>query len=316
MRKKIFAIALLSLLTIVSFTAIMSARGAGQEGDWITSYKVQDAVTGQLLIEANAETGKYSELSPVLSGENITVTFTVNVFASGSGNLKLSTAMLHSAIESDRYWDLTTKDYDLGPDFNPNAATTEFNWVTGNFTMKCYGTTPTLSAPMALALVQIASTGGTVLDAIKPTVVTAAVDEFQNLYDSKENKLQSLKDSGVAAGYIQIYEDVLTQANSLVNAGYVSEAIALLNSLPTSGEPMGSATEMFLLPIIGIAAAGAVIFAFMFMRARGRNSYTQMVIEDQIKDLEGLTLRASKIDRRLSASLESVKDRLKSLVGM
>jgi hypothetical protein len=41
-----------------------------------------------------------------------------------------------------------------------------------------------------------------------------------------------------------------------------------------------------------------------------------MVLEDQIRDLEGLTLRASRVDRTISTSLESVKDRLKSVVGM
>ena len=44
-------------------------------------------------------------------------------------------------------------------------------------------------------------------------------------------------------------------------------------------------------------------------------NYDKLVIEDQIKDLEGLTLRASKIDKNISVSLESVKERLKSLVG-
>jgi hypothetical protein len=44
--------------------------------------------------------------------------------------------------------------------------------------------------------------------------------------------------------------------------------------------------------------------------------YVLLVIEDQIKDLEGLTLRASKVDRSISSSLESVKDRLKSITGM
>jgi hypothetical protein len=52
------------------------------------------------------------------------------------------------------------------------------------------------------------------------------------------------------------------------------------------------------------------------LRARGKNSYVQLVIEDQIKDLEGLTLRASRVDRTISSSLEGIKDRLKSLVGM
>ena len=68
--------------------------------------------------------------------------------------------------------------------------------------------------------------------------------------------------------------------------------------------------------LVGVLAAVAVIFVVLFLRVRGKVSYFQLVVEDQIKDLEGLTLRASKIDRTMSSSLESVKDRLKRLVGM
>ena len=74
--------------------------------------------------------------------------------------------------------------------------------------------------------------------------------------------------------------------------------------------------ESLFLPIVGVVAAVAVIFAVLFLRVRGKVSYFQLVVEDQIKDLEGLTLRAAKIDRAMSSSLESVKDRLKRLVGM
>jgi hypothetical protein len=73
---------------------------------------------------------------------------------------------------------------------------------------------------------------------------------------------------------------------------------------------------MFFLPAIGILAAAAVAFVFLFMRARGKIKYVAMVLEDQIKDLEGLTLRASKIDRTISSSLTTIEDRLKRLVGM
>ena len=84
---------------------------------------------------------------------------------------------------------------------------------------------------------------GDILDTIKLIVLTAGADEFQNLYDQKEAKLQSLIDSGVAAGYTQMYSNVLNQSKALVNKGYVNEAIALLNAIPASGEPMGSALK-------------------------------------------------------------------------
>jgi hypothetical protein len=194
----------------------------------------------------------------------------------------------------------------------------EFGWEKGTFEMICYGQATRVTKATNVTLVQLSSAGTTtdILDAIQVTVLTAGADEYQNLYNQKEDKLQDLINSGVAAGYINMYSNMLNQSKALVNKGYVNEAIALLNAIPSSGEPMGSTLEMIMIPAIGITAAAAVVFAFMFLRARGKNSYVQLVIEDQIKDLEGLTLRASRVDRTISSNLEGIKDRLKSLVGM
>ena len=51
-------------------------------------------------------------IAPVISGEELKVTFTVNVFTSGSGNLKLSTNMQKPTEVI--YWELVPGDYDLG----------------------------------------------------------------------------------------------------------------------------------------------------------------------------------------------------------
>ena len=98
--------------------------------------------------------------------------------------------------------------------------------------------------------------------------------------------------------------------------GFTAGAISLLNGLSSANAPPSSTTQALFLPLTVVVAVIAAVFAFMFMRIRGKVSYFQLVVEDQIKDLEGLTLRASKIDRTMSSNLESVKDRLKRLVGM
>lgn len=301
---------------IVSFSSVMSVHGVG-EGDWITAYTVEDSQTGQKLIEADfAISDEPTILAPVISGEPLKVTFTVDVFTSGSGNLKLATYMQKPSTGT--YWELIPGDYDLGTGYTPNAASMEFSWEKGTFEMICYGQATKVTRATNVTLVQLSSAGATtdILDAIQVTVLTTGADEFQNIYDQKEDKLQDLIDSGVATGYIDLYSNMLNQSTALVGKGYVNEAIALLNAIPSSGAPMGSALETIMIPAIGITAVAAVVFAFMFLRARGKSSYVQLVIEDQIKDLEGLTLRASRIDRTISSSLEGIKDRLKSLVGM
>jgi len=303
------------LLATMSMICVPVTFAIG-EGEWITAYTVTDTQTGQKLIEADFATSDEPTIfSPIISGEELTVTFTVNVFTSGAGNLKLATYMQKPA--SGTYWELIPGDYDLGAGYAPNSASFSFGWEKGTFEMICFGRASNVIKATNVTLVQLSAEGTSdVLDAIKVTVLTAGAGDFQNLYDQKEAKLESMIDSGVAAGYTEIYSNMLNQSKALVNKGYVNEAIALLNALPNSGEPIGSAMEMILYPLIAVAGVAAAVFAVMFMRARGRNSYFKLVVEDQIKDLEGLTLRASKIDRTMSSSLDSVKDRLKRLVGM
>ncbi|HII85294.1 TPA: hypothetical protein HA273_01655, partial [Candidatus Bathyarchaeota archaeon] len=297
----------LILVISATLTAIcVSPTLAVGEGDWITAYKVEDTQTGQKLIEADfAVSDEPTIYTPIISGQELTVTFTVNVFTSGAGNLKLSTYMQKPT--GGQYWQLVPGDYDLGAGYTPNLASMEFGWAKGTFDMICYGKASNVIKATNITLVQLSAAGSAdVLDNIKVVVLTAGADEYQNLYDQKEDKLQSLIDAGVASGYTDLFENMLAQSKALVSKGYVNEAIALLNAIPNSGEPMGSAMEIILYPLIAVAGVAAALFAVMFMRARGRNSYFRLVIEDQVKDLEGLTLRASRIDRSLSSSLDSV----------
>ena len=315
MRTKSFAIiTCLFLLLTVMIVSVAPTYAVG-EGEWITKYTVKDSKTDQVLMEVDFETGTNNTYSPILAGAELTVTFTVNVVVTG-GNLRLSTSMLHSQVH-DTFWSLITLNYTFS-NYNPNSAAIEFNAVKGTFEMICYGKIPTTAVsnkPVQFTLVQLSSSGGDVLDQITPNVVNAKVDEYQNLLATKEGKLQSLKDSGVATGYVELFGNVIDQAKALAAQGYVDNAIALLNGLNVSNEPASSFMESLFLPIIGVIAVVAVALGFMFMRARGKMNYFSSVIEDQIKDLEGLTIRASKIDRTISSSLETIKDRLMRLVG-
>jgi hypothetical protein len=139
---------------------------------------------------------------------------------------------------------------------------------------------------------------------------------FQSLLNGKEAELERLKADGVSSGYTDMYQSVLTIAQAVAEAGDTENAIALLQGLDGSNAPAGSFMQTAFYPIVGVTAAIAVIFLVLFLRTRSKVSYFQLVVEDQVKDLEGLTLRAAKIDRAMSANLDSVKDRLKRLVGM
>ncbi len=315
LKAKLLTICLFLLLTSVSFSAIMSAQ-AVEGGEWIRNYKIQDTKTGQLLREVNFDSGTNTTYSPILAGEELTVTFTINLI-SGTGKLRLTTSMTRSSLKT-VYWDLVTLNYSLG-NWNPTSQLIEFNWEAGTLTMICYGKIPDTAVsnkPVPFVLVQLSSPGGEALDKIAPYIVNAEVDVYQTLLQQKEDKLQSLKDSGVAPAFIELYSNVIDQAKAEATQGYVDNAVAILHSLDVSNEPVSSTMETLFLPIVVALAVIAGIMGFVFFRARGKIKYVAMVLEDQIKDLEGLTLRASKIDRTISSSIDSVKERLKSLVGM
>jgi hypothetical protein len=317
MKTKVLAISLIVLLTFVSFGTIITTKGAPGEGDWITNYSVEDPTTGQLMVEVNFDTGENQTLSSIFAGSELAITFTVDIPSTSPNTvLNLKTSMLHSQIE-DVYWKLVSQDYDLIA-YNPNSQDVSFYQTKGKLVLTLYGRVPVTAVrdiPVQYLVVTLYSSGEA-LDNIKVRVVTAAMDEFDTIYKQKAEKLQSLKDNGVAPGYIEIYENVLNESRVQAEQGNVESAIGMLNALSVSNEPASSAIEGLFLPLIGVLVAVSVVLGFMFIRGRGKMQYVLLVLEDQIRDLEGLTLRASRVDRTISTSLESVKDRLKSIVGM
>jgi hypothetical protein len=294
----------------------MSTQGVG-EGEWITNYKVEDP-NGQLMLEVNFETGESRTVKSIFPGAELAVTFTVNVAVTSPETiLNLRTNMPKSLVK-DVYWKLVSQDYEM-VDYNPNEARVQFYQTKGKLVITLYGRIPEKAIedkPVDYLVVTLYGPAGETLDNIKVRVLSAEMDEYQTILLQKEEKLQSLKDSGVVAGYIELYENVLDESKAQAELGNVDSAISLLNTLSVSNEPAPSYVEGLFLPAVGILIAVSAVLGFMFIRGRGKMQYVLLVIEDQIRDLEGLTLRASKVDRTISTSLESVKDRLKSIVGM
>jgi hypothetical protein len=300
-------------------------KGIGT-GEWIADYRVEDLETGQLILESAFETGEIIQYGPLFAGSELLVTITVDVALTATyANLRLATNLAPSTIE-DRYWQLQTQDYQF-VDYNPAEQYVEFKQVRGTFTILCYGRIPlgitqekigtfVLHKPEEFVLIKLTSPSGELLDRIKSDVLDAELDEYQNLLEKRQDKLQTLKETGVAPGYIEIYEGVLEQAESQAELGFVDEAITILDLLAVSQEPVSSSVEIFFLPVVAGLAVAVVAVGLLYIRARGKRNYVLSVIEDQIRDLEGVTLRASKLDRTISSRLESIKERLKKLIWM
>ena len=318
MRTKVLAVCLLLVLIFVSVGFVATTKADVGEGDWFVSYTIEDPNTGELLVDVDFEADEERILGSIFGGSELEITFTVDVGVTSPNTLlKLKTAMAHSNLE-DTYWELVSKEYELTA-YNPNSQDVQFYQAQGELTMKLYGRVPqNIAQDIAVdyRVVTLYGPAGETLDLIEVRVVTAETSEYETLFLEKEDELRSLKESGVDPGYLELYENILNESKVQADEGYVEAAIGMLNTLDVDDVPAYSTVEGLFLPVVGALVAIVVVFGIMFLRGRGRIQYVMMVLEDQIRDLEGLTLRASRVDRTISTSLESVKDRLKSVVGM
>jgi hypothetical protein len=326
MKTKVLAISVLVLLASAVMISISTTSAAVGGGQWITKYRIEDASTGNLILAQDLSTGAVSGSGQISDGEQLSVTVTIDIATSNpSSSLTLSTGMQHSP-SLDHFWVHEAGDgYTLGGSYNPNAASFSFSQEAGTLTISCYGealgavsTTVdgiTLHKAVPVSLVALRDPSGTLLDEVNRNITDSAINEYNTKLKEKQSALAGYATSGVDPGYVDIYRNVVAQSQVVAAQGLTDNAVAMLDSLDVA-PPAGAVLQILFIPLIAVFGVVAVLFAFLFMRNRGKVSYFRLVIEDQIKDLEGLTLRASKIDRTISSNLASVEDRLKRLVGM
>ena len=325
---KILTLSIIFLLTLtavyVSAASMAPVKAAPGDGQWITNYTIKDGNTGSFIYSNDLTNGRTDGNLLITNNQELEVTVTIDVATNNpSSSLTLSTDMQHSS-NKDVYWEHSTSDgYDLGS-YNPNSGSFSFAQNQGTLTITCFGVavgeTETdlgndiiLHKAVPISLISLTDPGGAVLDEIRPDITDASINDFNTKLKTAEKNLAS---SGSDPAYASLARNVIDSAKEAADAGLTDTAVQMLNSINNSNAASSQIMSVLFIPLVAIFAALMALFAFMFFRNRGKVSYYQMVVEDQIKDLEGLTLRAQKIDRTMAASLDSVKDRLKRLVGM
>jgi hypothetical protein len=320
-------IAILIVSFVIFITALSIAPVLGSTGGGITQYTITNTGTQQIYKQVNFQTGLNNSVTSILAGDELDVTFTINANLATGADLKVSTSLAHS-VQKQVYWELhgTYAGLDSST-FNPNQNFINFKQTSGSLQLTCYGMEPAsftqttvggivLHTKMNPTIITLTGSGGQVLDQITVEIIDSKIAQFQSAYTSANNKLSAL--GNVDPAYINLYKTVLAGAQGAANQGFVDNAIATVTSLNTGGVPQTIETPilatLFIPVVVGLAVV-AVIAVFLFMRTRGKSSYYSLIIEDQIKDLEGLTMRAARVDRSLASNLEGIKERLQQLVG-
>jgi preprotein translocase subunit SecG len=309
---------LVSLLVISFFalTLVLSATPAkAEQGEWITNYTIKYLDT-----QATIKTGINGVVTgtDLLQGSKVQVDMTITVpITVPDSTITLSTN-LQKAAGKDVYWALITADYPV-QNYNPNTQTVTFSQAKGSLVITCYGTIPSglttstsstgtgqeIHLPNAFTLITLTGPNSQQLDQIKPWVIDEKIQQYYGLNSQANNTYSQLQIDGAAPAYLQLYNNVMQGAASQ----------QLVVNEPPPVEATASMMDTLFIPVAGALAAVAVIGIVLFFRAKGKAGYVSQVVEDQIRDLEGLTLRASKVDRSLSAGLETIEERLKRAVG-
>jgi hypothetical protein len=318
-------------LMVVSFclliTALSIAPVWGSKGGGIQQYIITNTGTNQMYTSVNFQTGLNTNGSAILAGDELSITFTISANLATGADLKVSTDLSHSSLKQ-VYWELKGSYAGIDQNtFNPNQNFVNFKQQSGALQLVCYGAVPqtitqttiggtVLHNKASPTIIKLTGPNGEVLDQIVVDVIDSKILSYQSVYSNAETKFNSLGD--VDPAYKSLYQSVLSGARLAAAQGFVDNAISTLQSLTSGLAPQSIGTPILatlFIPVVAVMAVIAVVAVFLFMKNRGKSSYYSLVIEDQIKDLEGLTMRAARIDRTLASNLEGVKERLQQIVG-
>jgi hypothetical protein len=322
MKTKLLVAFSFSMLIVVSFMP----RAIATQGGLIVNCTVKDLTTREdVTAKDKFERGEYN------------ITFTVNVTQHFPSTFLSLTTYLEHASSVDRYWEV----HPPYPPFanltgmDPNQTRLEINMARGLWNISSYGKIQkdiTVQRCESLQIelhrtvqdylaIELKDASGNSLDRVTFNVVDAKIAEYKRTLNYAEGNLTKMRNVQVVSKYIELYENILNEAKSESSLGFVEKAISLLNLLPSSvdGLPtqhVPSLMETLFVPAVAGLSVAVVLVGALFFRLRGKLGYTLKVLEDQVKDLEGAIMKASRVDKSISARLESIRDRIKSLIGV
>jgi hypothetical protein len=264
----------------------------------------------------------------MLAGEEYNLTFIIDVSVNAPYAelmLSLDEDWTHSTVE-DRFWEIHSLDLNLTGEYNPNSQNVTFRQIKGVYTLSTYGNIPselTISArggglalhkPVDLKVLSLIGPDQSILDEVTLNIIDSKIDNYRFVHSQKEDEYQDYVASGVDPAYLELYQNFVSLAEEKAEIGLVETATDILETLhieitPTQTGP--SWQEQYFLPVVGFLLLITIICVVLFLNGKNRADFVTMIVEDQIREMEALQSRASRIDRNLAQRLQEINDKLK-----
>jgi len=292
---------------------------------WIEEYTLTNHSTGQTVLEWSSETGEVLQNAPILAGDEYQITFILNVRQTvDNAVLTLTLTSFMTQQSEATYWEVGPE-FPRTEDFNPATRTISLNHNQGIYQITATGKIKndateftgegvTLHRPLEIILVELDGPIGTDYDDITVTVIDNMIDDYRFLLSQRKVDLQGYQDSSVDEAYILLFTNFVELSEQQAELGLVESAIDLLDNLEADIPPVSAGPswmEQYFLPAVGGLAVIAIIGIVLFVRTNSRLGFLKMIVEDQIREMEALQSRASRIDRNLAQRLDEINTRLK-----
>jgi hypothetical protein len=237
---------------------------------------------------------------------------------------------LNHADSIDRYWEIHTVSLNLTDDYNPNVPTFNFWQIEGRYVISTFGRVSSdlttvdlgnvvLHFPIDHVTLQLRGPDDSLLDEVVLTIIDSEIDSYNFFLGEREADLLEYEEVGVDPAFTDVFENYISLAKSQAERGFIQTAKTILEPLEIEIPPIQTGptlADQYFLPAVGGLGLLVVLLGVLFFKARGRIAFTSMVVEDQIRELEGLTMRAARTDKNLGERLQEINERLKDMEGI
>ncbi len=305
-----------SIFTFVSIVAILSfflmSPGLPVRAQQSATVTISDFVLQTV-------DGKEAK-DPLMAGASYKISFALQIPKGVSDQIILKTD-LKLITSTGRYWDLDAAYFkERLQNINPAREQISFQSDEGKPKFVLYGEVPDVSvSPKELPgqvfhlkknvnLLLLSSASGTIKDQRAIAAIDKSIEVYQNTFAAKKAVVETLDLDPFLLGIVAV---IVKQAGDLAAAGNTDSATKILNAIPDKGWPQPPTSNTLLYFVIGVVAVIAVLFAFLMIKSRGAAGYAKNVIEDQVKKLDVVSVKAGRLgDKGLVSEINSVKDEL------
>ncbi len=302
-------VTLASIFTVLSLLLMFHPQPAqAQQGATvaIVDYKVQTM------------DGKDTQ-EPLMAGSSYIISFSLQIAKGVTDTISLDTDL---KLVGNQYWDLPA-DYlgDRLKNISPARKQISFGVdKEGKAPFKLTGEVPAESVAIklpnnqflhqqaAIKLLVLSSGSGTIKDTKSAKAIDKSIETYNNVFAQKRSVVEGLS---LDPFILNLVAAMVKEAQGLATAGNTDAATAILNDIPDKGWPQAATSSGMLWIFIIALAVIALLLAFLMIKGRGSAGYTKGVIEDQVKKLDVVSVKAGRLgDKVLVQEINSVKDEL------